>query len=177
MEIGLPGIVVTADMLYRDVVLDDCYLTPNAMVEQHLEYLLKSNSGGLPVHKYVSRYDGQVYTPRLLKCIEEHSTIQSFRNNALKEASKSYHAKCNDLSVNAVIDAEGRDNAFKKLVMLDEHEIDVNDLESYLVDLMSDNPGITKGNPELRRLIRIYDLLRYKITPDKSPNSGRTVTT
>lgn len=165
----VPGSIVTADMVYRDVVLDDQYLTPQLMIDEHLEHLLGGNSGGLPIHKYISGYTGEINTPRLRKCINEHQNIESFRNNQLKKSSTSYRIKEGPLSVSSVINREGKSEAYKKLVLLNEDEIDLDELESYLVELVSSNREIIKGNSELKRLIKMYDLLKYK---SKTPSTN-----
>lgn len=170
----VPGAVVTAEMVYRDIVIDDQYLTPSLMVEEHLEHLLGTNPGGLPVHKYVSGYSSpeRINTPRLLRCITEHTTIESFRNAQLNKSSENYRNKYTPLSVESVVAREGENEAYKRLVYLSEDEIDINALGEYLARLIRDNPSIIIGNSELKRLIRIYDLLKYKQNAlDKSLNS------
>lgn len=54
-----------------------------------------------------------------------------------------------------------------KIVYLNENEININELWKYLKKLLENNPHILddksfKNPSELRRIIRIYDWLKYK---------------
>lgn len=48
----------------------------------------------------------------------------------------------------------------------------MNDLLAYLRKLIAEDRKVINGNTELKRLIRIYDFLKYKKAFDKSANSG-----
>ena len=57
--------------------------------------------------------------------------------------------------------------AVMKIVYLNENEININELWKYLKELLENNPHILddksfKNPSELRRIIRIYDWLKYK---------------
>ena len=67
---------------------------------------------------------------------------------------------------------EGLHEAYKRLVLLNEDELDLNDLLAYLRKLIAEDRKVINGNTELKRLIRIYDFLKYKKAFDKSANSG-----
>lgn len=74
-----------------------------------------------------------------------------------------YHRTYADLSVKRVIEIEGEDQAYRKLIFLNEDEIDCSELLSYLQGILKKNtPKMLNGNSELKRLIRMYDLLKYK---------------
>lgn len=70
------------------------------------------------------------------------------------------------------MEEEGFGEAYKKLVLLDEGELNLDDLLAYLRRLVGDDRKVINGNTELKRLIRIYDFLKYKKAFDKSANSG-----
>ena len=58
---------------------------------------------------------------------------------------------------------EGEDQAYRKLIFLNEEEIECDDLLEYLQNILKANtPKCLYGNSELKRLIRMYDLLKYK---------------
>lgn len=67
---------------------------------------------------------------------------------------------------------EDPEEAYKKLVLLEEQELDLDGLLDYLRELIGGDRKIIDGNSELKRLIRIYDFLKYKKAFDKSANSG-----
>ena len=52
--------------------------------------------------------------------------------------------------------------AFKKIYFLEKEEIDLNDLENYLKDIIVQKLVTIKNNSELKRLIRIYDFLKFR---------------
>ena len=75
----------------------------------------------------------------------------------------SYRKSVQDLTVKGIIDAETKDGAYKKLIFLEAEEIHLDELQKYLQEyIKSHTPNCLKNNPELKRLIRIYDLLKYK---------------
>ena len=165
------GHMVKAELLYRDVVFDDEHVAPKLAVEEYLPALLASNSGGLPMYKYLSAYSGEVLNPRMLKEIDEKKDLDAFLNNSLRKAKGSYHLSGIRYSVKSVIANEGFEEAFKKLVLLEEDELDLNELLEYLRALITDDRKIIHGNSELKRLIRMYDFLKYKKAFDISATS------
>ena len=166
------GHVIKAELLYRDIVLDDEYVAPKLAVEEYLPNLLGSNSGGLPMYKYLSAYSGEVLDRRIMKEIDRKKELDDFLNASLRKARANYHSGGVDCSVKSVVEDEGFDEAYKKLVLLEEAEIDLEDLLGYLRKLVRSDCKIIDGNTELKRLIRIYDFLKYKKAFNKSANSG-----
>ena len=62
-------------------------------------------------------------------------------------------------TIEEIIKIEGMENAFKKIYFLNEDEIDLGSLHSYLKNNYNSS---NKNNPEMRRLIRIYDFLQNR---------------
>lgn len=56
-------------------------------------------------------------------------------------------------------------------MLLEEDEIDLNKLLEYLRALIMDDRKIIHGNSALKRLIRMYDFLKYKKAFDISATS------
>lgn len=55
------------------------------------------------------------------------------------------------------------EGAYKKLIFLEESEVEIDELKEYLQSYIKNHTSnCLKNNPELKRLIRIYDLIRYK---------------
>ena len=180
LGVGVPnssagyGYMIKAEHLYLDVILDDQHLSPKLVVEEYLPNLLRSNSGGLPMFKYLSAYSGDAFDPRVAQEIEEKDCLDAFLNKALIQTKRSYGDRCPEKSVSAVIHTEGEEHAYKKLVLLEEDEIDISELRQYLSKLIKPNPKILSSNSELKRLIRIYDFLKYKKASNTSANSGNS---
>ena len=81
--------------------------------------------------------------------------------------------------VKGVIEQAGFEEAYKRLYYLEEDEIIVEDLKEYLSQFLKKGKSpetVIKGNSELKRLIRIYDLVKYhsKMPLTTSSNSANT---
>lgn len=57
------------------------------------------------------------------------------------------------------------------LWLFEEDELDLSELLEYLRALITDDRKIINGNSELKRLIRMYDFLKYKKAFDISATS------
>lgn len=156
------GHIIKAEQLYEDVVFDNQYFNPDLVVEEYLPELLKNNSGGLPMYKYLSDYSKDVFE-RVKENVLKHGTVDSFLNKQLRIQKEKYRRSVSDLSVSGIIANETSVLAYKKLIFLEESEIDISELKDYLQRYIKKHtPNCLKNNPELKRLIRIYDLVKYK---------------
>ncbi len=156
------GHMIKAEQLYEDIVFDNQYFNANLVVEEYLPELLKNNSGGLPMYKYLKGYQGEVFE-RVKNNVLKYTEIDKFLNGQLRKQKSTYHRSYSDLSVAKVIEIEGEEQAYRKLIFLNEEEIDCADLLKYLQKFLKQNtPKCLNGNSELKRLIRMYDLLKYK---------------
>lgn len=156
------GHMIKAEQLYEDIVFDNQHFNPTLVVEEYLPELLKNNSGGLPMHKYLKNYQGEVFE-RVKNNILKYKSVDDFLNEQLRKQKISYHKMYDELSVNKIIRIEGEEQAYRKLIFLDENEFVCTELLEYLQNYLKKNtPKCLNGNSELKRLIRMYDLLRYK---------------
>lgn len=159
------GHLVKANEIYEDIIMDNHLFNPKLVIEEYLPELLKQNTGGLPMHKYIAQYEGNLYE-RVEITRQKYQTIDSFLNKVLRQSKISYRNKYdNHLSVDDVIKIEGFDLAYKRLIFLNDDEINSNldELHAYLKSILTTN-GINflNNNSELKRLIRMYDLAKYK---------------
>lgn len=156
------GHIIKAEQLYEDIVFDNQYFNPDLVVEEYLPELLKNNSGGLPMYKYLRDYPKEVFE-RVKENVINHRTVDSFLNKQLRIQKANYRRNTSDLSVKGIIETESMEAAYKRLIFLEESEIDIAELEVYLRSYIKNHtPNCLKNNPELKRLIRIYDLIKYK---------------
>lgn len=156
------GHIIKAEQLYEDIVFDNQYFNADLVVEEYLPELLKNNSGGLPMYKYLSNYSKDVFE-RVKENVLKHETIDSFLNKQLRMQKVNYRRNTCNLSVKGVIESETMEAAYKKLIFLEKSEIQIDELKEYLQNYIKDHtPSCLKNNPELKRLIRIYDLVKYK---------------
>lgn len=169
--IGLRG--VTAEEWYRHIVLDDLnFVSPEELLEGTFPKLNKQ-SKPLPVHKLLSKAT-QPFP------LAQEAAAQNF--DALISASIIKAREKVVLPPNRSVGAIWNQSASlekktRHIAHLYQHEIDVDALEEILVGLYkadsnilsnSEIPNNTKSH--IRRLIRIYDFLKYG--QKKSPGSS-----
>lgn len=156
------GHMIKAEQLYEDIVFDNQHFNPSLVVEEYLPELLKNNSGGLPMYKYLREYTEEVFE-RVKNNVLKYTTVDAFLNKQLRQLKQNYRKSLKEPSVQNVVEAEGFEDAYKKLIFLEKEEVDVEQLLHYLQDYMKKyTPSCLKNNPELKRLIRIYDMIKYK---------------
>lgn len=156
------GHIIKAEQLYEDIVFDNQYFNPDLVVEEYLPELLKNNSGGLPMYKYLRDYSKEIFE-RVKENVVKHETVDSFLNKQLRIQKANYRKNAKDLSVKGIIETETMESAYKRLIFLEKAEIEIGELQGYLQNYMKNHtPDCLKNNPELKRLIRIYDLVKYK---------------
>lgn len=156
------GHMIKAEQLYEDVVFDNQHFNPALVIEEYLPELLKRNSGGLPMYKYLKDYPKEIFE-RVKDNVLKYTSVDDCLNQQLRQQKQNYRKLLNEMSVHAVIKAEGFDLAYKKLIFLNDEEFEVDELLQYLQAYMKQyTPACLKNNSELKRLIRIYDLVKYK---------------
>ena len=155
------GIPITAEKIYEDIVLDNGYFSPDLIVSYYLPNLLKTNSGGLPIYKYLKDYRGSV-SNNIENEITKKIELKNFLNKQQNNLKENYRNTLSQKNVNYIISHEGKMEAFKKIYFLEKEEIDLNDLENYLKDIIVQKLVTIKNNSELKRLIRIYDFLKFR---------------
>lgn len=159
---------ITAQDLYEDVVLDNKHFQPRLIVDAYLEILLKQNSGGLPIYKYLSAYNG-IIGERTQQAVDRQTCVDSFRNQSIRQTLSGQRNRfAGRLSVEGLIEAVGYEKAYKHMSILDDSEIDWQALRMYLTGLLdadAEKADAAKSilfDPEFRRMVRVYDLLRYR---------------
>lgn len=156
------GHMIKAEQLYEDIVLDNQHFNPSLVVEEYLPELLKNNSGGLPMYKYLKEYEGEVFE-RVKNNMLKYTTVDSFLNQQLRQQKRNYRKTLEDKTVDSIIVCEGEAQAYKKIIFLNEDEIEITVLHKYLQEFLKHNTSkCLNNNSELKRLIRIYDLVKYK---------------
>lgn len=150
------GHLIKAKEIYEDLIFDNKFFNPNLMLNEYLPELLKNNSGGLPMYKYIED------TKNIFGKIKEHylkrNSIDDFLNTQLKKSKTSYRTHLSLYTIEEIIEIEGKENAYKRIFFLNEDEIILEKLEDYL----KTNFNNLELNTELKRLIRIYDFLKYR---------------
>ena len=155
------GIPITAEKIYEDIILDNGYFMPDLIVSYYLPTLLKTNSGGLPIYKYLKDYKENI-SENIKNEITKRTELKDFLNKQQNNLKENYRNTLNTKTVNHIIYQEGNTEAYKKIYFLEKDEINLDDLENYLKNIITQNLVSIKNNSELKRLIRIYDFLKFR---------------
>ncbi|MBR8733976.1 hypothetical protein IX329_001582 [Fusobacterium necrophorum] len=155
------GLPVEADDIYKDIIFDNGSFSIDLLVEVYLPKLLSMNSGGLPIRKYLKNYNG-IISPQIQTIISQKNSVSAFLNTQQIKQKSRYRNQLNNKNILSIIQKEGEENAYKKIYFLEENEINLSDLENYLQKIVKNKIVSLKGNSELKRLIRIYDFMKFK---------------
>ncbi|WP_206812924.1 SIR2 family protein [Paradesulfitobacterium ferrireducens] len=162
-DFGLKGLKgLTSNEWYRDIVMDDLEFTADELLEfAYPSIIVQTNR--LPLNKYLSQA-----TKDFPRCREDAAANEF--ENIISNSIKKYRHRVTipDRSVKGII--ADKQNSFEKatrlIAHLEQNEINVDDLESYLKSIFLNNENIlematTAEKTNLRRLIRIYDYLKF----------------
>ncbi len=155
---GLRGI--TTNDWYRDIVMDDLKFSANDILETAYPYLISGN-GKLPVNKHLSRA-----TQKFPQCIKDaaDNDFEHIISNTIKKNRAGRFIR--HRSVSGILKDYAFDKSLQQIAYLRSDEIDVKELEEFLKGIFSKNMKFLSSAPiamrtDLRRLIRIYDWLKY----------------
>lgn len=162
---GLSGI--EANEIYKDIVLETIHNTADEILTYAYPKLIKQSTK-LPVFKYL-KSAAQLYPTILEKtnihCLDDLLS-KTIKDNRDKKDSGLH-------SIHELIVGLNYTNLYAlnkvnlEICFLDELEIDVNELYRHLVSCLKENPNIFSNETKqgiktnLRRLIRVYDWLKY----------------
>ncbi len=155
---------ISSTEIYKDIIFDDKDYEVDLIVESTIPYLLKHNTGGFPVYKYLKEYKGII--PDKISELK-NKKLDDFLNATIRKNKAKERAKIKIKSIAGILAEFEYEKAVMKIVYLNENEININELWKYLKKLLENNPHILddksfKNPSELRRIIRIYDWLKYK---------------
>lgn len=162
-EYGKKGYsAIKAVDLYKDLILDNKDYNSDAIVEETLPELLKGNSSGLPIFKYLKNYSKKLSDK--LK-VEKNRNFDGFFNRSLKESRNNKRSQLEKKSIAGILEKYSNEEAISWILSLEESEIHIEELHNYLEALLVKNTNILdehKYKSDIKRIIRIYDYLKYK---------------
>ena len=157
---GLVGI--KAEQWYKDIIISGTLpFSADEILEKAFPVLFRQNNK-LPVFKYLAQAESEypeIVNKTAVNCFDD------LLNNSIKKWRQGFGFH----SVKEVLQHFNDDeHVYSRLAYLQESEIDIRDLEEFLVCVFTKNPNILldsefNGNfkSDLKRLIRIYDWLKY----------------
>ena len=162
-DFGLKGLSgLTGNEWYRNVVLDDLDFSADELLEYAFPKLIKQNTR-LPFFKFFRQAKGHY---PIVEELAEKTNFDSIISTSIKNHRS---ALGNYSSVQEIWDGE-QANLYKATLLiayLEESQIDLDCLENILLNIFTKNDDIldtasTYIKTNIRRLIRIYDCLKYK---------------
>lgn len=160
-DIGLKGLSgIDSNEWYRNVILNDLDFSEDDLLCYALPKLLRQNSGKLPIYKYLSKaiqsypeYDNM-----------KEQTFEDMISNSIRK-----NRKClgDYTSVKQIWNQEKNslERATRLISHLKEEQINIDELYSVLLEIFEENINVLQDDKNakthIRRLIRIYDYLRY----------------
>lgn len=151
---------ITAVEIFKDVINGNENFNYEYLVKETLPKLIRSVNGSLPFYKYIQGLDES----------EIPESLQAYKKNNLNQfkARSWRNATITEKSISEII--EGSDTIESKVIKIPKlkvEEIDVDELGKFIASILEADETIldTAKNPyksNLRRLIKIYDWLKYK---------------
>lgn len=164
-ELGLRGLSgIDHDEWYRNIVTEELDFSADDLLEHAFKKLLSQNSGRLPVHKYLS--EATRAFPEAKAIADKYSTLDDIISNSIRN---NRHCVWNYNSVKQIWENEKTDvsRAMYLIGHLEEHQLNVDELKVVLDEVFEEDINILKnigsaGRTNIRRVIMIYDCLRWK---------------
>lgn len=161
-DLGLKGLSgIDSNEWYRNIILDDLDFSADDLLMYAFPKLLKQDSGRLPVNKYLSMAIGTY--PDCAKLAGQ----QDFEYMISKSIRRNRKCLGEYSSVKQIWEQEkgSLEKATRLISHLTEEQMDVNELESVLLEMFEENVNVLQDSgsakTHIRRLIRIYDYLKW----------------
>lgn len=162
-EFGLKGLSgLDGNEWYRNIILEDLEFSADELLEHAFPKLITQNSGKLPLNKYLSQAKKEF---SICKECAEKQNFDEIISKTIKNNRKCLGAY---QSVKQIWDQEKSDigKALRLIAHLREEQFDIKELEEVLKELfVNDENVLQKANSnersDIRRLIRIYDYLKW----------------
>lgn len=162
-EFGLKGLSgLESNEWYRDIVLGDLEFSADELLEHAFAKLYKQNSGKLPVYKYL--YEATKEFPEYRKMVENQD-FDSLISATIKNNRRTLGSY---ISVKQIWENEKNnlEKATRLIAHLTEEQIVLSELEDILKELFESDVNVLQNEKNARtnikRLIRIYDYLKWK---------------
>lgn len=159
---GLVGIKL--DRLYQDILFDDLPCSADDVL-QYAYPALKRQNTKLPVFKYLSK--SLHPHPEVTETQDYNSSFEGrFLTKTLSKNKQAYRNDIPEKSVSAIVARKlPTYKTFGYICSLEPNEIDIDELQTFLLDFFKANIITQNVKPntasEFRRLVRIYDWLKY----------------
>lgn len=152
----------SAEEIYMDIIFDNQKWDPDLLLEKTMYSHLARTCGSMPLFKYLSSAKKPI-PKNILKYADKYDTYEEFYNKSLRlHQTTSWGASIDEICSNVSYPSN-----ISYIVRLPFKNLDANMLKKYLAEVLSSHPNdICTGashphSSDLRRLIKIYDWMRY----------------
>ena len=162
-EFGLKGLSgLDGNEWYRNIILDDLKFTADELLKYAFPKLTSQNSGRLPLNKYLSEADGAFEECRK---IAKNQTFDNIISATIKK-NRRYLGEYQSVKQIWESEKKSMERAVRLIPYLTEDQFDVDELEQVLKEIFMNDIDILKNvsanvRSDIRRLIRIYDFLKW----------------
>ena len=158
---GLSGL--DANEWYRNIILDDLEFSADELLEYAFPKLIRQNSGKLPLNKYLAE------AAKDFPDCKEIAKKQDFDSIISKTIKNNRKCLGGYQSVKQIWEQEkfSTSKALRLIAHLEEKQMDVQELEDVLKEIFEGDVNVLQNvgsneRSDIRRLIRIYDYLKWK---------------
>lgn len=161
-EFGIKGLSgLDSNEWYRNIILEDLDFTADELLDHAFPKLARQNSGKLPINKYLAEATKEF--PEYAEMAKKQD-FNSIISNTFKNSRK-YLGSYTSVKQIWENEKSSLERATRLIAYLPEHQIDLVELEMVLRELFEDDVNILQNSgtarTHIRRLIRIYDLLKW----------------
>ncbi|OMD03504.1 hypothetical protein BJP49_01425 [Paenibacillus odorifer] len=160
-ELGKRGYKsISAEEIFRDVLFDEGKFNKELLIKESLPELLKRTNGSLPVFKYIKKYSEDL--PKDFEQFKNYS-FRKLENETIRRSRQAMR----HTSIEAIVQNNLKNISaqLRYIQMLTPAQIDVELLGDYCRERLTEDPNILKDNKLksiMKKLIRMYDLLKFK---------------
>ncbi|MBS7129881.1 MAG: SIR2 family protein [Clostridium sp.] len=152
---------IEPEELFEDIIYDNKNFIPSLIIEKSLPLILKYNQS-IPMYKYASKYKGKVNDK--VKRYLDRSYPEILTRKMRIHINREGYLSCD---IQNVIDRYGFDKTINYIKYIHPNRMNHEELLKYIKEYHTNYPDILRNkkapeSSELKRLIRIYDYLKYK---------------
>lgn len=145
---------VDAKEIYRDVLFDDQHFATELLVREALPIALRQSSGFIPLRKYTKEVNFSDLPSIVQNNLDRFNEISKFRSFAMNKSLPQSEVQPADAIKNPGAD-------YYRLALVNWTEGNIELLGNFLRSKISSDPASFKTTIGSRRMIRIYDFVKY----------------
>lgn len=150
---------ITQIEIFEDIVFNNGNFNNVLLVKHTIPKLLRDTCGSLPFYKYIIDMEPDQLDSKIVEYMK--SELSMFHCQSLIKNTKFIEKNIKSICENDNYNLEKR---LRFISCLSEEQMDIEELGEFLTETLRDNPDYLdsgKGKSDLKRLIKMYDWLKY----------------